>query len=199
MVLLSYRDVNFSKFFRGRAGHGGKIDFRHVAEQGGENSLCGGNPPQPKSVAEIRHGGKNRLGGILPWRKNIAVAENRRGGKKSPWRKKIAMAEKIAVAEDRHGGKNRRGGISPWRKNIAVAENRHGGKIFLYSAEFSQYTFHLIREANSLRQRNDKDDALEAKVGKISEKISVKNFGKNFRKISGKISEKIQEKFSKKT
>jgi hypothetical protein len=109
------------------------------------------------------------------------------------------MAEKIAVAEDRHGGKNRRGGISPWRKNIAVAENRHGGKIFLYSAEFSQYTFHLIREANSLRQRNDKDDALEAKVGKISEKISVKNFGKNFRKISGKISEKIQEKFSKKT
>jgi len=168
--LLENRDVNFSKFFRGRAGHGGKIDFRHVAEQGGENSLCGGNPPQPKSVAEIRHGGKNRLGGILPWRKNIAVAENRRGGKKSPWRKKIAMAEKIAVAEDRHGGKNRRGGISPWRKNIAVAKNRHGGKIFLYSAEFSQYTFHLIREANSLRQRNDKDDALEAKVGKISEK-----------------------------
>ena len=99
------RDVNFSKFFRGRAGHGGKVDFRHVAEQGGENSLCGGNPPQPKSVAEIRHGGKNRCGGILPWRKNIAVAENRRGGKKSPWRKKIAMAEK-----NRHGGKNRRGG-----------------------------------------------------------------------------------------
>jgi hypothetical protein len=111
------------------------------------------------------------------------MAEKYRRGGKSPWRKKIAMAEKIAVAEDRHGGKNRRGGISPWRKNIAVAENRHGGKIFLYSAEFSQYTFHLIREANSLRKRNDKDDALKAKVGKISEKISIK----------------IQEKFSKKS
>ena len=83
-----------------------------------------------------------------------------------------------------------------------MAENRHGGKFFLYSAEFSQYTFHLIREANSLRQRNDKDDALEPKVGKISEKIwekfrekisgkiSVKNFVKNFRKNSGKIFEK---------
>ena len=94
------RDVNFSKFFRGRAGHGGKVDFRHVAEQGGENSLCGGNPPQTKSVAEFCHGGK-----ISPWRK-------------------IAVAEK-----NRHGGKNRRGGRSPWRKKIAVAEFRHGGKI----------------------------------------------------------------------
>jgi len=94
----------------------------------------------------------------------------------NPWRK-FAMAEKIALAEFCHGGK-----ISPWRK-IAVAENRHGGKIFLYSAEFSQYTFHLIREANSLRKRNDKDDALKAEVGKISEKISIK----------------IQEKFSKKS
>ena len=89
------RDVNFSKFFRGRAGHGGKVDFRHVAEQGGENSLCGGNPPQPKSVAEIRHGGKNRLGGILPWRKNIAVAENRPGGKKSPWRKNFSVFGRV--------------------------------------------------------------------------------------------------------
>ena len=105
------------------------------------------------------------------------MAEKYRRGGKSPWRKKIAIAEKVSVAEDHHGGKNRRGGISPWRKNIAVAEYRHGGKFFLYSAEFSQYTFHLIREANSLRQRNDKDDALEAKVGKISEKISVKSFG----------------------
>ena len=139
-------------------------------------------------VAEIRHN-------LNPWRKfamaeKIAVAEFCHGGKISPWRK-IAVAEKIAMAEkNRHGGKNRRGGRSPWRKNIAVAENLRGGKFFLYSAEFSQYTFHLIREANSLRQRNDKDDALEAKVGKISEKISVKNFGKNFRKISGKIFEK---------
>ena len=79
------------------------------------------------------------------------------------------MAEKIAMAE-----KYRRGGKSPWRKNIAVAEYRHGRKFFLYSAEFSQYTFHLIREANSLRQRNDKDDALEAKVGK-SDSFNVKN------------------------
>jgi hypothetical protein len=105
-----------------------------VAEQGGENSLCGGNPPQPKSVAEIRHGGKNRLGGILPWRKNIAVAENRRGGKKSPWRKKIAMAEKIAVAEFRHGGK-----ISPWRK-IAMAEK------FFYIRPSSVSTLFILFE-----------------------------------------------------
>ena len=113
------------------------------------------------------------------------MAEKYRRGGKSPWRKKIAMAEK-----NRHGGKNRRGGKSPWRKNIAVAENRHGGILFdLINL------FHLIREANSLRQRNDKDDALEAKVGKISEKISVKNFGKNFRKISGKFRKKFRKNF----
>ena len=74
--------VNFSKFFRGRAGHGGKENFRHVAERGGENSLCGGDPQRPKYVAEISHGGKNRCGGNSPWRKNIAMAE-----------KKISVAE----------------------------------------------------------------------------------------------------------
>ena len=126
-------------------------------------------------VAEIRHN-------LNPWRKfamaeKIAVAEFCHGGKISPWRK-IAVAEK-----NRHGGKNRRGGKkSPWR-NFAMAEKYRRGvkspwrKNFSVFAEFSQYTFHLIREANSLRQRNDKDDALETRVGKISEK-----FRKNFRK-----------------
>jgi hypothetical protein len=52
-----------------------------VAEQGGENSLFGGTPPQPKSVAE----------------------KYRRGGKISPWRK-IAVAEKIAMAEKNRFG-----------------------------------------------------------------------------------------------
>ena len=70
-------DKQGCKFFRGGAGRSGEKIFRPVAGHGGKNSHCGGIPPQPKSVAEIRHGGKK-----------IAVAENRCGGK-SPWLKKI--------------------------------------------------------------------------------------------------------------
>jgi hypothetical protein len=87
--------VNFSKFFRGRAGHGGKENFRHVAERGGENSLCGGDPQRPKYVAEISHGGKNRCGGNSPWRKKIVIAEYRHGGKKFPWRKIFSVFGRV--------------------------------------------------------------------------------------------------------